>query len=194
MKNFQLISQGIDTIPLMNALVRQPELWNAERLRTTHPFTPHSQVDDILLRFNDLEPYKKAAAEGKPISEYAGTVLDEQESICHPAWYALPQAHGIIFDLMHYLRAVRLGRVLVTRLGPGKKIDPHVDSGDHAAYYDRYHVVLQNNPGSLFRCGEEKVQMRVGEIWWFQNSIEHEVINNSNDDRLTMILDFRMLK
>lgn len=194
MRNFQIISGGVDTIPIMNALIRQPELWNTETLRTSHPGTPHTQVDDILLRFNDLAPYRKATAEGKPIEEYATTVLDEHESICFPAWHKLTEAHQVIFNLMAYLKAVRLGRVLITRLAPGKKIDPHVDGGTHAAYYNRYHFILQNNPGSIFRCGNESVTMRPGEIWWFDNSVEHSVENYSNDDRLTMIIDLGMLK
>lgn len=194
MRNFNRIAQNVDVLPIFHSVMRQPELWNTEQLRTKHPGTPHAKVEDILLRFNDLEPYKKAAAEGKEIHEYAGTIIDEQESICHPAWHAIPQAHDVIFDLMRYTRAVRLGRVLITRLAPGKQIEPHEDGGDHAAYYDRYHIVLQNNPGSLFICGDEKVQMRAGEVWWFNNAITHSVINNSSDDRLTMIVDLGMLK
>lgn len=194
MRNFQKISSGVDITPILNALMRQPQLWNQETLRTTHPMTPHTQVDDILLRFNDLKIYKAAIEAGQNVSEYAGSIIDEQESICQPGWYALPQTHDFIFNLMHYLRAIRLGRVLITRLAPGKRIEPHVDSGEHAAYYDRFHLILQNNPGSIFRCGDEQVQMHPGEVWWFQNSIEHEVINNSNADRLTMIVDLGMLK
>lgn len=194
MRNFVRISQGFDTIPLVNAISRQPELWNQETLRTTHPGTPHTQVDDILLRFNDLTEAKKARDEGKPLSEYAGMVMDQHESICWPAWYKLPEAHKVIFDLMRYTQAVRLGRVIITRLPPGKIITPHVDSGDHAAYYDRYHIILQNNPGSIFHCGYEAVSMKAGEIWWFQNAIEHSVENYSNDDRLTMIIDLGMIK
>lgn len=193
MRNFHRVSQSIDVTPLLNAVVRK-DLWNTETLRTTHPGTPHTQVDDILLRFNDLEPYRNAKAEGKTIDEYAGLILDEHESICFPAWYDLPEAHNIIFDLMHYFKAVRLGRVLITRLPAGKIIDPHEDGGGHAAYYDRFHVILQNNPGSIFKCGEEQVQMKAGEVWWFNNSITHSVINNSNDDRLTIIIDLGMIK
>jgi hypothetical protein len=33
--------------------------------------------------------------------------------------------------------------------------------------------------------------MAPGEVWWFDNSKMHEVINNSADDRLTMIVDIR---
>lgn len=194
MRNFLRIGQGLDVAPILHSLARQPQLWNAETLRTTAPSTPHSEVEDILLRFNDLEPFKKARDEGKPISEYAGLVIDEHEVICHPAWHKLPETHKIIFDLMSYLHAVRLGRVLITKLAPGKKVHPHEDAGGHAAYYTRHHLILQNGPGSIFHCEDESVTMNPGEIWWFNNSKVHSVENYSNADRLTMIVDLGMLK
>lgn len=178
MRNFLKIAQGVDILPLLAAIQRQPELWNVEKFRTHHPMTPHSQVDDILLRFNDVEKLKTAE-----------DVLDEHESICYPAWKSLPQSHSIVFDLMRRIEGFRLGRVMITRLAPGKRIEPHIDGGSHASYYERYHCMLQNYPGSNFRCGDEIVYMYPGEVWWFNNSIEHEVINNSIDDRLTLIID-----
>jgi hypothetical protein len=33
--------------------------------------------------------------------------------------------------------------------------------------------------------------MRTGEVWWFNNAIEHEVVNNSADDRIHLIVDIR---
>lgn len=171
----------------MHALHRQPELWNQNKLRTTHHLSPHTEVEDVWLRFNDLQPYKKAT-ESETLSEYAG-VMDEHESICYPAWSALPQAHPIIFDLMHMVQGTRLGRVLITRLAPGKRIGAHVDGGSHAAYYERYHCFLQNAPGSNFRAGDETLCAKAGELFWFNNAMEHEVINNSAEDRITMIID-----
>ena len=85
----------------------------------------------------------------------------------------------------------RLGRVMVNKLRPGGRIFAHADTPVHADYWDRYHVVLQSAPGCNFRCGEETVYMPPGRVWWFQNAIEHEVVNNSGDDRIHMIVDIR---
>lgn len=180
MRYFQRLAQGVDILPLLHAVERQPLLWNAHVLRTTHPGTPHTEVDDIWLRFNTLPPEGQEAK-----------IIDEHESINYPAMLALPQARSIIFDLMRRVEGERLGRVLITRLAPGKAIAPHTDGGSHAAYYDRYHVILQNAAGSIFRAGNESVVMVPGEVWWFDNSQEHEVKNASSDDRLTMIVDIR---
>jgi hypothetical protein len=182
MNNFQCLAANVDVIPLMNAILRDPALWNQNTLRTAHPNTAHSQVDDIWLRFNEVEPENQLA------------VVDDTECVNYPAWWALPQARALIFDLMRRIEGERLGRVLVTRLRPGGKIAPHVDGGAPATYYERFHVVLNSAPGCLFRAGDETVSMRTGEVWWFDNTKEHEVINNSVDDRIHLIIDIRTSK
>lgn len=183
MRNFHRLAVGLDIIPLMDAIQRHEGLWNQHTLRTTHPMTPHKQVDDIWIRFNDLDEFLRTGD--------ASSVVDQHESIWYEAANVLP-VRPFVFDLMRRVEAERLGRVLITRLSPGGHIEPHVDSGDHAAYYDRYHFCLKGLPGSLFRCGNEEVQMQTGEVWWFQNSVEHEVLNNSTDDRIHMIVDLKI--
>ena len=168
--------------PLLHAVVLHPELWNQFTLRTSHELTPHKEVEDIWLRFQDLKPYEDGDA---------SKIVDEHESMNYPAWNLLPQARPIIFDLMRRVEGTRLGRVLITKLAPGKKIDPHVDGGSHAEYFSRYHVVLQGGPGSLVHCGGETVQMLSGEVWYFDNSVEHSVVNNSADSRVHLIVDIR---
>ena len=61
-------------------------------------------------------------------------------------------------------------------------------------YYERYHIVLSGHPGSIFRAGDEQVTMLTGEVWWFDNTKEHEVINNSADDRIHLIVDIKVFK
>lgn len=192
MRNFLKMASGINVIPLLHSIQRQPELWNQEKLRTTHKESPHTQVDDIWLRFNDLEEYKKLP-QTDDMTEYA-KVLDEHESICYPAWNKLPEAQVVIFDLMRMVQGVRLGRVLITRLAPGKIVAPHADGGSHAAYYERYHLMLQNYPGSNFRAGSENICMKTGDLYWFDNTQEHEVVNNSQDDRISLIIDIKCIR
>lgn len=192
MRNFLKLAQNINVLPLLHSIHRQPELWNQNTLRTTHVQSPHTQVDDIWLRFNDLELNKKGPETAEQ-TEYAG-VLDDHESICYPAWHKLPEAQIIIFDLMRMVQGLRLGRVLITRLLPGNVITPHVDGGSHAEYYERYHCILQNLPGSNFRAGNETICMKTGDLYWFDNSQEHEVLNYSADDRLTLIIDIKCVK
>ena len=183
MKHFQQLAAGINVTPLMNALQRQPELWNANPIRTQHPGTAHAEVSDILLRFNDLDEYIRT---GDP-----STITDDKEAIAYPAWDKLPQARSIIFDLMRTVEATRLGRVIITRLPPGKEITPHEDQGAPATYFERYQIALQSLPGALFHIGDETVNFRSGDVWWINNNVIHSVVNNSADDRIVMIVDLR---
>jgi hypothetical protein len=36
--------------------------------------------------------------------------------------------------------------------------------------------------------------MAPGETWWFQNAVEHEVINNSPIERIHLVIDIRTSK
>ncbi len=184
MRYFEKIAEGVDVLPLLHAATRQADLWNANTLRTDHVGSVHAEVDDIWLRFSDTAEYDK---QGDP-----ALIADEHESIHYPAFAVLPQARVIIFDLMRRVEGERLGRVMITRLKPGGRIAPHEDGGDHARYYDRYQVVLQGLPGSVFKSGDEQVQMKTGEAWWFDNSQTHEVLNNSTDDRVHLIVDIKI--
>jgi|SRR5579863_5367152 len=184
MKNFLRLGEGVDIVPLLLAVQQKPYLWDQYKLRTTHARTPHAEVSDIWLRFNDLKPF-----EGRDPTEARDEFLDQHESVCYPAWDELPEAQLIVHSLNAKVKGFRIGRVLLTKLAPGKRIYRHTDTGDHAAYYERFHVVLQSSPGCLFNAGDETICMRTGEVWWFQNQAEHEVINNGTDDRIHLIVD-----
>lgn len=177
MRNFLRIAQGVDVVPALNALAQKPDLWDENTLRTTHPGTAHSQVSDIWVWFNDASDPTK--------------VIDDRDVIPYRAWSDLPQVRPLVLDLMRRVEGVRLGRVLITRLPPGKRIMPHVDGGAPATYYSRYQVALQSEPGCVFRIGDEGVTFRTGDVWWIDNTVEHSVENNSPDDRIVLIVDVR---
>lgn len=181
MRNFNLVARGLNVAPLVHAIARQPALWDQHRLRTEHEGSPHREVSDIWIRFNALADYEASGDRA--------AVIDQHESVWYPAIDALPEVRPIVFDLAHLVRGERVGRVIITRLAPGARIAPHVDSGSHAAYYDRYQVALACPLGCWFRAGEERLQMQTGDVWWFDNGVEHEVVNDGREDRLAMIVD-----
>ena len=185
MKYFRKIADGVDTMPMLYALQRQPELWNRQRFRTTFQNTPHGQVDDIWLRFSDDSRTTDTAA-----------VMADGDCVWHEAAKRLPQARPILLDLMRRLEAYALDRVVITRLRPGCIILPHADNEGayvHDPHRHRHHVVLQGLPGSLYRTGDETVTMLTGSVWWFDALTEHEVRNNSADDRIHMLVDLRIM-
>ena len=179
MRSFCKIFEQLDVVPLLNALATKPHLWNANTLRTTFPGSPHAECDDIWLFFNRI-----------PVNP--AEVVNDIDVVPYAAWEELPQVRHLVFDLMRRVEGVQLGRVLITRLAPGKSIPAHADEGAPAVYYSRYQIILQSLPGCTFRVGNETVQFGMGDCWWIDNQTEHEVVNNSADHRLALIVDVRL--
>lgn len=175
MRHFLKIAENIDVVPVLCGLAHHPELWDQNTLRTRHPGTAHSDVSDIWVFFNDP----------------AGDVANDREVVPYAAWQLIPQLRPIVFDLMRRVEGTRLGRVLITKLPPGRAITPHVDGGAPATYFTRYQIALQSLPGALFQIGDETVNFKTGECWLIDNNTEHSVVNNSADDRIVLIVDIR---
>lgn len=186
MRNFLKIAQGVDVMPLMIALHRRPDLWHEDTYMRDYPQGPFGETDSILLRF-PVKSVKETEAEvADHFSKY-----DQHECIDYPAYASLPEARPLIMNLMNYVGGTRLGRCVINRVVSGGRIFPHADTPAHAEYWDRHHIVLQAAPGVTFRCEDEQVMMMPGEIWWFQNAKEHEVINNSGMDRIHLVVDIK---
>jgi len=183
-KHFFQVAEGVDVAPVLHGIAIRPELWNQETVRTAHAGSAHKAVDDILLRFNDLGAFKSSGD--------SASIMDGLETINFPSMFRLPQVRPLVFDLMRKVEGERLGRVVITRLLRGSQVTPHIDEGAYAAYYSRYHVMLQNSPGSVFNCGDEVCYMAPGSVWWFDTSLQHSVVNNSTIERVTLIVDIRV--
>lgn len=179
MKNFQLMA-SINTVPLMIQVARQADLWKADTYLRDYPQGPFGDTETIFLRFPPAS-----------VTELERGTKDQHECVWMDGALHLPAARQMIFNLMATVEGERLGRVMINKLRPGGRIYPHADTPAHAEYWDRFHIVLQSLPGNNFRCGDETIHMRTGEVWWFQNAVEHEVVNNSADDRIHMIVDIR---
>lgn len=179
-------------MPLLLAIRRRPDLWKEDTFLRDYPQGPFGEIESIMLRF----PEKRVFEQESEVEAYkrGEHFFDQHESIDYPAYGLLPEARPLVMDLMAYVKGERLGRVMINKVSPGGRIFPHADTPEHANYYSRFHVVLESYPGSNFRCDDEQVHMSAGEIWWFNNKLEHEVVNNSAGDRIHMIIDIRCSK
>lgn len=190
MRNFLRIASGVSVTPLMLAIARRPELWTEDTFLRHYPQGPFGMVDTIMLRF----PVKQLDLTEEQIELYKQNLLpgfDQHESIDYPALALLPEARQIVMQVFAAVGGTRLGRVMINRIAPGGVIHPHADTPVHADYYSRYHVVLQSEPGVMFRCSDEKTYWETGSVFWFNNKLEHEVVNESKTDRVHMIIDAR---
>ena len=186
MNNFDRIATGVDSNQLLASIRRRPELWKEDTYLRDYPQGPFSSMESIMLRF----PVKSVKETQEEVDQHLLT-HDPHESIDYPPYKLLTEARPLIMNLMAYVGGERLGRVMINKISPGGRIYPHADTPLHADYYSRYHLVLDSSPGVDFRCGNEHVYMAKGDVWWFNNKLEHEVVNNSANDRIHMVIDIR---
>lgn len=180
MKNFLKLAESLDVLPILLQLQRQPSLWKADTYLRDYPQGPFGDTETVFIRFPPAS-----------VTELERSERDQHECVWMDGYIHLPAVRSVIFGLMTRVDGERLGRVMINKIRPGGRIYPHADTPVHADYWERFHFVLQSGPGCTFRAGEETIHMRPGDLWWFQNKEEHEVTNNSADDRLHLIIDIR---
>ena len=192
MQHFLKLAHQVDILPLLLAIKRRPDLWKEDKFLRDYPQGPFGEIESIILRFpekrvfeqeEDLAAYKRG--EGR---------FDQHESIDYPAYKLLPEARSLVMNLMHFVGGERLGRVIINKIKPGGRIFAHEDTPEHANYYSRFHIVLESYPGADFRCVDEHVHMAQADVWWFNNKLDHEVINNGSGDRIHIVVDIRTSK
>jgi len=180
----------LDVERLKEYLNRKPKLFDHYNMRRTAPGSPHSEMTDIWLRYKDVRPHLESGD--------FSTFGDEHDSIWYPEFDKIPDVRRMCARLMYATKGTRLGGVLITKLPPGGKIKFHSDHSWHADYYEKFYVPIQNEEGATFSfrgLTDGNPLMAItpneGEVWWFDNSEEHAVVNGSNVDRLAMIVCIR---
>lgn len=84
-------------------------------------------------------------------------------------------------------------RILITKLKSNTKIAPHIDGGNSLVNCKRTHIPILTSSECIFIVGEESKHMKEGEIWEINNGNKiHSVENNSNQDRIHMIIDYNL--
>lgn len=162
LNNFRLIKGGIDVEGLF-AEIEEEALWTTSRSKHVHE---HRETISFHLTLAVPTP----GVAYKNVRVHAPTIW----------WNRVP---SVTSWLEAYCRGVErpLAQAMIARLNPSGRIYPHADAGDFYRGRDRYHLVLSSPSGCRFRCGDEEIVMREGELWWFNNVLVHEVTNLSPD-------------
>jgi hypothetical protein len=180
LKNFVLLKTGVDVSPLVDALEKNPCVFNQITARQEAEGSAHKYTEAVFLRWCVHQTIEAA--------------FTEIDAIDYPALDLLPEACPLIAEVLERVDATHLGRVLITNLHPGGVIDPHSDEGAVADHYERFHVVLSSDEGNLFysKIGSdefESVHMKPGEVWFFNHKRVHRLVNRSDRPRLHLIID-----
>lgn len=169
----------LDVAPALAQIAAHPDVWNRQRERTAA--YAHSDVSDIWLRYNDFANFNgDMQAFNAP-----------HQSVWYPESHQLPAVRSLVFDVMRVVEGEQLGGVLITRIPPGGTVKPHIDGGWHAGYYAKFAVQLQGNERQAFHFEDASLSAMPGDLYTFDNSRLHWVTNDSDEDRMTLIICIR---
>jgi tetratricopeptide (TPR) repeat protein len=81
-------------------------------------------------------------------------------------------------------------RMVFAKLLAGGNIPEHSDSGYSLLNCHRIHIPIVSNDKNIFVVGGEQKIMQVGEFWEINNAGPHAVNNDSDEDRIHLIVDW----
>jgi hypothetical protein len=81
------------------------------------------------------------------------------------------------------------GRSRLMGLAAGAVVPVHIDVHYYWRTHLRLHIPVVTNPGVLFTCNGETVNMKAGECWVFDSFALHEVQNRGSERRVHLVLD-----
>lgn len=178
--SFEKIKSDIDVRPLLDALVKRPELWKEITLRQETAGSPHSDTETIFLRWSQDTSLE--------------AVFTDLQAVDYPALEELPEARKLLNEFLSVVDWHNLGRAIIVKLKPKGFIKPHADEGEYADFYERFHLCLQSDASNtMFIMNDERegefASMREGELWWVNHKNHHWAVNDSDKDRIHLIVD-----
>jgi len=170
-KNFLLLKDNIDVSALVNE-VKQivPEIWAASNRNKR--FEIHSATQSLHFIFDHN------------FAHYNPTYLSSYYHFIH----LLQPIEKLIAE--HFNHNGYIGRLIMAKLSAKGEIPAHIDTGYSLLHCLRIHIPLITADNVIFNIGGEEKNLKVGEMWEINNATVHRVNNNSNADRVHMIIDW----
>jgi hypothetical protein len=164
---------SINVESVIDILKNKPELWNLDKTRQTL-YEEHKETESIILIFtNNTYPYERKI--NKELIGVFKPFLNELISILNEHFkYSQPVIVKLIF----------------AKLKAGGKIKPHIDNGFILQVPNRIHIPIIPNDDVIFTINKKQKQFKKGNMYNFNNTMEHSVINNSSTDRVHCIIDY----
>ena len=183
-KRHELVCDNLDVLSLQTELLNNYDEFDKINLRRLGN-SPHAEMTDIWVRYNHIDNYHDDILNG------TSKFNNEHDAVWYPVIDKIPSAKKVIFDLMSQVDGERLGGIFITKLNANGKIGKHTDNGWHAKYYDKFYVPVLNKEGAKFCFADGDINPQLGDAWWFDNSVVHWVENNTDSDRIAMIVCIR---
>lgn len=109
------------------------------------------------------------------------------------AWFAEVVDPLIQHILSHTFPVTgRLGKIVVSRIQPGKAIALHVDAEPDQDTLHRVHVPVTTNPDARLEFPEQfrVLRARVGKAYEINSTLPHQAVNRGCTDRVHLVFDY----
>lgn len=173
---FELLAMNFDPAPIMRE-IDEANAWN-QSARVTFKNSPQRDTQDIILR--------------GPIGWESDDLLTLHQQIeCedYAAMHLHIETRELVGEIFVVVEGVKLGRVILAKLPPGKVVYPHADEGLVPETYLRYHAIVQSGYGSWFLVNNHALHMQPTQIYQVNVRKQHAVVNLSDEDRIHLIVD-----
>lgn len=175
--NFKFLGK-IDAQPLIDSLSKiDDEDWGADTFRQETYKGIHSSTQAIQLIYD------------KDFRHFNGTKhkywdLLNMEELMEPLLEVLKKEYGDGY----------IARAVFVKLFAGKSVGRHIDVGGSYSLSHRIHVPLITEENNIiYNVRDEDKFFKVGEVWELNDMVEHEVRNQSQTDRINLIMDYATL-
>ena len=177
MANLIRITDAIDVAPFLEEVEKDPLAW-LDDITRQNQIKCQRHTQSIRLRTSKKGPLPPQVHNTQNVQE------------CHTLqqYRNYPVAWKFCSDYTTQQNGI-LGWVSYIKLNPQSQVYPHRDNGIYYDLRDRYHLVVKSANGTVIRAGGQTVTMYPGEFWVFNNKLEHEVHNPSDEDRIHLIFD-----
>lgn len=176
MQHFTNITRDVDIRALLAELDAAPEMWLADT----------SRQRKVRCQRNTHSIFLRVAR--KPLPPGAKNANDVHESRIARSARKFPRTLAYCESVAGDMGGT-LGRATLVALLPHGRVFPHVDTGAYYRIRDRFHLVLRSTRGSPLAADDERVVMRPGELWAFNNKARHWADNPSEEPRVHLIFD-----
>ena len=175
--NFKYFGQ-IDPQPMIDAISKIDDVdWGADTFRQETYKGIHSATQAIQLIYD------------KDFRHFNGTkhkYWDElnMEELLKPVLELCEKQYG----------AGYIARAVFVKLFANRKVERHIDVGGSYSLSHRIHICLiGDDENVIYNVRDENKKFKIGEVWELNDLVEHEVINQSQTDRINLIMDYATL-
>jgi hypothetical protein len=94
-----------------------------------------------------------------------------------------------IYSLLEKMFDGKIIRAELITMNPNSRIRTHRDRGDILFLARRIHIPIKTNKDVIFKVNKDLLNMKVSNIYEINNFQYHSVINNSEEERVHLIID-----